>query len=77
MYFPNFDSYYEPYDDITTEKELNLRCICNKCDFDEYLDKVADVGRSYTTWQWNCPECGAYNEDEEDNEKLFDTHYDD
>jgi hypothetical protein len=64
--------YYEPVDDITDERELLLHCLCGECDFDEYLDQWADVGKRFTSWSWTCPECGKEHEETIDNDKIFD-----
>lgn len=68
------DWYYEPPDE-PDERELNLPCSCSECDYDEYQDCAAQVGRIWTWWEWICPECGHKNEEEIENSKIFDDEY--
>lgn len=59
--------------DITpAEREIGVVVECTECDYEEYIDVIASIGHSTTTYEWSCPECDQHHFDTIYNEKLFD-----
>ena len=55
-----------------SEHAMGMLCVCNKCDFEDYLDVLVYAGHSLATWTWTCPKCGAKQDSDISTDKIFD-----